>query len=258
MNRLKVAYCSDLHLDNFKFFNGIVYPPLFNPKDDPAEVLIIAGDMGEYKYLKHHKNYIKTLSKIYKLVLIVEGNHEFYESDISDKPPFKYPKNVILLKNNSYEYKGILFYGGTLWADIMSLPSLDQFNIKQMISDFSIIKDGDNRMSPEKMTKLYNEFVENLYEAHLNLKKDQNMVVISHFAPSMKSVSPGFAGSSLNPYFCNEMDDLIEGLKVPFWIHGHTHSTHDYMIGETRILCNPRGYPREMDHVVYLSKTFEV
>jgi predicted phosphodiesterase len=28
-------------------------------------------------------------------------------------------------------------------------------------------------------------------------------------------------------------------------VHGHTHDPCDYMIGETRVICNPRGYPAE-------------
>jgi len=29
------------------------------------------------------------------------------------------------------------------------------------------------------------------------------------------------------------------------WLHGHTHSPRDYVIGTTRVVCNPRGYPHE-------------
>lgn len=251
-----VAYCSDLHLDNFRFFNGHAYPPIVNTKDNPADILILAGDLYEYKYMNDHKTFIQTLADSYKYVLIVEGNHEFYESDIDDKPSFTYPENVILLKNETFIYEDIVFYGGTLWSNLSQLSSLDQYNIKHMISDFKLIsnKAEGTTFSIEKMGDLYNEFIENLYEAQLNLQEDQKLFVISHFAPSILSVTPRFAGSALNPYFCNELDELIVGLKPIVWVHGHTHSTHDYMIGNTRILCNPRGYPREMNHDVYLPK----
>ena len=26
------------------------------------------------------------------------------------------------------------------------------------------------------------------------------------------------------------------------WVHGHTHTSHDYRVGRCRIVCNPRGY----------------
>lgn len=252
-----IAYCSDLHLDNFKFMGVTVYPPILNPFNDKADILILAGDLFEYKYMTDHKTFIKSLSKSYKYVLIVEGNHEFYEGDINDKPAFKYPKNVILLKNNTFVYEDIVFYGGTMWANLSQLSSLDQYNIKHMINDFDIITDKENnrKFTIERMGDLYNEFIENLYETHLNLKEGQKLCVISHFAPSLKSVTPRYAGSSINPYFCNEIDELINGMDIKCWWHGHVHSIHDYMIGNTRVLCNPRGYPREYGLAeVYLPK----
>ena len=30
--------------------------------------------------------------------------------------------------------------------------------------------------------------------------------------------------------------------QIKLWTHGHTHDVFDYVIGETRIVCNPRGY----------------
>jgi hypothetical protein len=30
--------------------------------------------------------------------------------------------------------------------------------------------------------------------------------------------------------------------QIKVWTHGHTHETFDYMVGTTRIVCNPRGY----------------
>jgi hypothetical protein len=30
--------------------------------------------------------------------------------------------------------------------------------------------------------------------------------------------------------------------QIKLWTHGHTHEDFDYMVGSTRIVCNPRGY----------------
>ena len=30
--------------------------------------------------------------------------------------------------------------------------------------------------------------------------------------------------------------------QIKLWTHGHTHQKYDYMVGETRVVCNPRGY----------------
>jgi Icc-related predicted phosphoesterase len=35
--------------------------------------------------------------------------------------------------------------------------------------------------------------------------------------------------------------DIIEA-QPNLWLHGHIHSNVDYIIGQTRIVCNPRGY----------------
>lgn len=34
----------------------------------------------------------------------------------------------------------------------------------------------------------------------------------------------------------------LRSTKIKAWTHGHTHDNYDYMIGTTRIVCNPRGY----------------
>ena len=37
-------------------------------------------------------------------------------------------------------------------------------------------------------------------------------------------------------------DKMVENSGASLWIHGHTHASCDYLIGKTRVLCNPRGY----------------
>jgi len=68
-------------------------------------------------------------------------------------------------------------------------------------------------------------------------------VVISHFAPHPRTVAEQFQGSPLNPYFTVDMEQYMgwEGL----WLYGHTHSSCDMMIGDTRLVANPRGYGYE-------------
>lgn len=242
-------YGSDLHLDNYAIDrrNNLYFYPILPKYIGPDDMLILAGDICEYKYIDNYKNYFETLSKAFKKVFIVEGNHEFYESDISYSPHDKYPENFVLLNDETYEVNDeLVIYGGTLWSNISNLSSLDQYNISTMISDFRIISDGDKNYSIEKMSALYNNFIEGLFESQLE-HSNKKMIVISHFAPSMQSVTPRYKGSALNPYFCNELDELIENSNISAWIHGHVHSSHDYKIGSTRILCNPRGYPREID-----------
>ena len=65
---------------------------------------------------------------------------------------------------------------------------------------------------------------------------------MTHHAPSFRSVAPPFKNDNLNGCYCSNMDYFVDSLGVDFWLHGHVHSSHDYMIGETRVLSNPHGY----------------
>jgi len=35
---------------------------------------------------------------------------------------------------------------------------------------------------------------------------------------------------------------------VPLLLHGHVHRSLDYTIGNTRVVCNPKGYANENPH----------
>jgi hypothetical protein len=72
-------------------------------------------------------------------------------------------------------------------------------------------------------------------------------VVITHHAPSEKSIPPFHLGRILNAAFASNLDWFVENSSVPLWIHGHTHYSVDYKIGRTRVFSNQRGYPHEVD-----------
>ena len=67
-------------------------------------------------------------------------------------------------------------------------------------------------------------------------------MVITHHAPSRKSIHPRFADSLMNACFVSDAERLIDGSRAHLWIHGHTHDSFDYFVNGTRVLCNPRGY----------------
>jgi hypothetical protein len=47
----------------------------------------------------------------------------------------------------------------------------------------------------------------------------------------------------LNGAYMSDLDNFIEiHSQIKYWIHGHTHKKQNYIIGETSIVCNPRGY----------------
>ena len=48
-----------------------------------------------------------------------------------------------------------------------------------------------------------------------------------------------------NPCFASRLDGLIEASGPALWVHGHTHTSFDYRIAGTRVVCNPKGYGTE-------------
>jgi hypothetical protein len=35
---------------------------------------------------------------------------------------------------------------------------------------------------------------------------------------------------------------MLDHPQIKLWTHGHTHHEFEYVIGETKVVCNPRGY----------------
>jgi Icc-related predicted phosphoesterase len=74
-------------------------------------------------------------------------------------------------------------------------------------------------------------------------RANEKFVVVGHHCPSEQSVAAQYKGDMLNGAFRSSLDDFIEQRpQIRYWLHGHTHHNFNYWIGETRVVCNPRGY----------------
>jgi len=97
--------------------------------------------------------------------------------------------------------------------------------------------------TPEDSVIDHKAFLKGLDEV-LALHPDLPTVVVGHHAPSKASTHPRYKSEVLmNGAYSTNLDNFIldrRGIKL--WTHGHTHEDFDYMIGTTRIVCNPRGY----------------
>jgi hypothetical protein len=73
---------------------------------------------------------------------------------------------------------------------------------------------------------------------------DMPFIVVGHHAPSKSSTHPRYKNEVLmNGAYSSDMNEFIlNNRQIKVWTHGHTHEVFDYMIGTTRIVCNPRGY----------------
>lgn len=71
-----------------------------------------------------------------------------------------------------------------------------------------------------------------------------NVVVVGHHTPSHKSCHPRYKDDQvMNGGYHSDLSEFImDRPAIKLWTHGHTHEEFDYMIGDTRVVCNPRGY----------------
>ena len=111
------------------------------------------------------------------------------------------------------------------------------------MNDYFVVHNGDFRLLPEDTVEIHKntlEFIKNIVEAN----KDKKIVVVGHHAPSKASTHPRYKNEVvLNGAYSSDLSDfIIDNPQIMLWTHGHTHESFDYMIGMTRIVCNPRGY----------------
>jgi len=85
----------------------------------------------------------------------------------------------------------------------------------------------------------------------LEQNKDRKFVIITHHAPSEMSVHEYYKHDTLmNGGYMSRLEEFIlDRPNICLWTHGHMHNKADYLIGDTRVVCNPRGYlPYEADN----------
>lgn len=75
-------------------------------------------------------------------------------------------------------------------------------------------------------------------------KPSEKFVVVGHHAPTKLSIKPRYASDHLmNGAYSSDLSEFIlDHPQIRLWTHGHTHDDFDYMVGTTRVVCNPRGY----------------
>lgn len=263
---MKLAVASDLHLE----FCDIVIN-----NEENADVLILAGDICTVKH--YHSNpelglaydeFFKNVSEQFKQVIYVVGNHEHYNytfnhtvSDLKYKLA-KYA-NIAVLDNETIVGDEVTFIGGTLWT---SMNGEDPFTMQAIVPcmpDWRIIKyfDGVNyyKYTPEQSVREHRKTVD-----YINIIVKENpghkFVVVTHHTPSKQSQHEKFAHDIIgNGAFNSNLDDfIVYRPQIKAWIHGHTHDPFDYMINDTRVVCNPRGYPKENQHSSFKLKYLEV
>jgi len=113
---------------------------------------------------------------------------------------------------------------------------------------------------PGHTAKVHEE-TKQYFESVLKANQSKKFVVITHHAPSFMSIHENYKNDRLmnGGYASNLEDFILDNTNITYWIHGHMHNTFNYTIGETQVLCNPRGYiPYEENNGFDVNFNFEV
>ena len=202
-----------------------------------ADVLVLAGDVIPVTDVVAAREVFGLFCEKFPTVVFVPGNHELYGTDPAsatavlevirlDNP------NLRILDPGVAEVEGERIVGAPLWFP--ELPGEEP--LRAFLSDFSAIRD----FLP------WGHAAHDSHLRHLGARQERGDVVVTHHLPHPACVSPRFRGSALNRFFVAEdASPLVELGGASVWIHGHTHDSVDVRVGETRVVCNPRGYPDE-------------
>ena len=263
---MKIQLLSDLHLE---------VHPAFAPAPAPgADVLVLAGDIGSYQKgsrLTDDDFGLRRFSPLHGWpvpVLFLPGNHEYDMLDFDEAHArlratcerlgmHWIEREVLLLQ-------GVRFVGTTLWSDFDALgPAADQpgATLGQQLAarekafraaNFYLRTTGGTRggepLLAAQVRDLALECRQWLQQA-LAQPHDGTTVVVTHFAPSLRSADPRYGLTPGTAGFCNAWDDLLAGADL--WLHGHLHAPSDYRQGRCRVVANPMGYARKNEQQAF-------
>lgn len=247
-----IRYVSDIHLDHDK---GTLWtPPAM--EGDLDTTLIIAGDLWvDCKHIMQTINgesWMSSVAPRFKYIVYVLGNHDLWKTRL-DTAAQKCKEaaieqdlhNVFLLDCESINLDGNIFVGGTLFTDYGNRNPLSMLQAKGFMNDYRLTRFGEEyrKMSPEDCLHIFDKTKKLVF----NTKKPDTgkLIVVTHMAPSHLSVHEKYRNKQdamANTWYYSELGDDITGSDIDYYFHGHVHSSFDYTIGNTRVLCNPRGY----------------
>lgn len=249
---MRLRIFSDIHLE---------YSPSWRFSHGNEDAILCAGDLSSAAHWEKARRLIKS-SKV--PFYFTPGNHEFYSGEFHvvmnrfralerEFPLFR------CLVNESVMLGEYLLVGTPLWTDFAldGKPFVSMSNALVGINDFRRCMIVPRRLqgaTPESTPanrmrpitpgdmRAWNRFSRGFIKREL--AKGLPTIVLSHWCPTEAVIAPRYRGHPNNPFFVTNCNDLM-GANLRFWVHGHTHASSDCIVNGTRVLSNPKGYPRE-------------
>lgn len=269
MNSLSVSILSDLHFDSHFPSSGVteamvrkLFDPIFTPNGiEPADVLIIAGDLGHDN--DQNITIIKLLRKLYfKHIICVLGNHDYYliNSKVAahyDNDSFKRVQEmrdmlntiggVHCLDGNVIEIQDIRFGGCDSWYDgqyvLYHLNPHYEYGLDHVQSLWKhTMNDAHYMLNIKRFDELWEiekPKIETIYQ--------QCDVMITHVMPSInpEHVDKMYRSDKATGYFTFDGQKYLKETTAHTWIYGHSHSNQDVQINGVRMIANQLGYRNE-------------
>lgn len=244
---MKILILSDLHLEFGYFF----IPEMENEKET---VVILAGDIGLVKKDYTYRDFINNTCDRFKNVIWIMGNHEFYGANFTTALTKVWNatldhENLYIVDKETVTIEDVAFVCATLWTDFDNNNIMTMESAGLWMNDYKKIRNGPisepwrSKLKPLDTLSDHMRAKEYIFPEIVKQKEaGKKVVVVTHHLPSFQSISEEFRTDPLNGAYASELFEDIMETRPNVWIHGHSHASMDYYIGETRILNNPRGY----------------
>ena len=259
---MKIKLVSDLHLEfsDINIQNEHDYDLLILGGD-----IMIAQDLHDYpnkdsimefvgarqEKSKRFRDFLKRVSFQFPQVIYIAGNHEYYHGKYPDaidylKTECESYSNIHMLEMESLTIQDITFVAGTLWTDMNRKDPLTMMSVKGAMNDYHVVRNSQRqyaKLSPIDTVRRHMDTM-SFIKSEVEKNPDSKYVVVGHHAPTHLSTKPKYEKDyQLNGAYRSDLSEFIlDHPQIKLWTHGHTHNAFDYMIGSTRVVCNPRGY----------------
>lgn len=274
---MKIAICSDLHLEfaSVEITNPGDVDVLILSGDILVEQDLEIYDARQIEFetmlrksIRYHAFFQQVCSE-FPHVIYVAGNHEHYHGDFATtmaglKRKLAHYANLHILDKEIFQLQDLVFVGGTLWTDMNKQDPITLHAMKSMLNDFRCVKNSNRvvhyrvqadaehpvfkqreaTFSPADAVEDHEKMLGYIKLIYQDLKPDDRMVVVGHHTPSHQSCHPKYSNDQVmnGGYHSDLSEFILDRPRICLWTHGHTHERFDYQIGDTRVVCNPRGY----------------